>query len=178
MTELVIRNYQWPEVTKDVKRDIDRCNLYQRMKNKTKALAEKLMINKISEKMWTHLIGDFITKLLLVAKKNVILIVCNQLLKMAYFVTITKGTLTEGLARLFRDNMQKLHGLLESMISDRGPQFVVQLIMELNKILEIEMKLLIVFHLQTNRQIKQKNQELEQYLRLTTVASDSRVCSE
>ena len=50
--------------------------------------------------------------------------------------------------------------------------------MELNKILEIEMKLLIVIHLQTNRQIKQKNQELEQYLRLTTVASDSRVCSE
>ena len=51
MTELVTRNYQWPGVTKDVKRDIDRCNLCQRMKNKTKAPAEKLMINEISEKM-------------------------------------------------------------------------------------------------------------------------------
>ena len=75
------------------------------MKNKTKAPAEKLMINEISEKMWTHLIVDFITKLLLVVEKNVILIVCNQLLKMAHFVTITEETLTEGLARLFRDNM-------------------------------------------------------------------------
>ena len=37
---------------------------------------------------------DFITKLLLVAKKNAILVVCNRLSKITYFV---KGTLVEGL---------------------------------------------------------------------------------
>jgi len=35
---------------------------------------------------------------------------------------------------------------------------------ELNKILEIEMRLSIAFHPQTDRQIEQMNQELEQYL--------------
>jgi len=55
-------------------------------------------------------------------------------------------TLVEGLARLFRDNMWKLHGLPESIISDRVPQFTVGVIWELNRILGIESKLLTVFH--------------------------------
>jgi len=48
---------------------------------------------------------------------------------------------------------------------DRGPQFAAELTKKLNKMLRIEIKLLILFHLQTNRQIKCMNQELEQYLR-------------
>ena len=40
------------------------------------------------------------------------------------------------------------------MISDRGLQFVVELTKELNKILEIETKLLTVLYLQTDRQIE------------------------
>ena len=48
---------------------------------------------------------DFITKLLLVARKDVILVVCNKLSKITYFVTTTKETLAEELTRLFRDNV-------------------------------------------------------------------------
>jgi len=39
---------------------------------------------------------------------------------MTYFVAITEGTSAEVLARLFRDNVWKLHGLLESVVLDRG----------------------------------------------------------
>jgi len=63
------------------------------------------MTNEISEKPWTHLIVDFIMKLVLVAKKDIILIVYNRLLKMAYLVITTERTLVEGLARLFRNNV-------------------------------------------------------------------------
>ena len=41
--------------------------------------------------------GRFITKLLLVAKKNTILVVYNRLLKKTYFVATTEGTLAERL---------------------------------------------------------------------------------
>ena len=50
------------------------------------------------------------------------------------------------------------------MILDGGPQFVAELTKELNKMLEIEIKLLISFHLKTDSQIERMNQELEQYL--------------
>ena len=64
---------------------------------------------------------DFITKLLVVAGKDVILVVCDQLSKMTHFVATTEGTSAERLARLFQDNIWKLHGLPESIVSDRGP---------------------------------------------------------
>ena len=53
----------------------------------------------------------------------------------------------------------------ESVVSDRGPQFAVEMTKELNKMLGIETKLLTFFHLQTDSQTERMNQELEQYLR-------------
>ena len=49
-------------------------------------------------------------------------------------------------------------------MSDRGPQFVVELTKELNRILSIKTKLLTAFYSQTNGQMECINQELEQYL--------------
>ena len=52
-------------------------NACQRMKNRTEAPAEKLMMNKVLEKAWTYLTVDFIMKLLLIAGRDVILVVCD-----------------------------------------------------------------------------------------------------
>jgi len=78
-------------------------------------------LSEVPKKPWTYLTVDFITKLLIVAGKDTILVVCDQLSKMTHFVATTEGTLAEDLARLFRDNVWKLHGLPESVVSDRGP---------------------------------------------------------
>ena len=95
---------------------------------------------------------DFITKLPVVAGKDAILVVCDRLSKMTHFMATTEGISAEGLARLFRDNMWKLHGLLESVVLDRGLQFAVELMKELNKMLGIEMRLSTAFHSQTDGQ--------------------------
>jgi len=124
------------------------------------------MPNLTPEKPWMHILADFITKLPLVQGYDSILVVVDWLTKMVYFIPTTEKTLVEGLARLFRDNVWKLYGLLESIISDRGPQFVARLMRELNGILGIESKLLTAFHPQTDRQTERVNQELEQYLRM------------
>ena len=111
-----------------------------------------------------HILVDFITKLPIVAGKNTILVVCDRLSKMIYFIATTEGTLAEGLARLFRDNVWRLHELPESVVLDRGPQFAAELIKKLNRILGIKTKLSTTFHLQTDGQTEGMNQELEQYL--------------
>ena len=77
----------------------------QKMKNKTEVLAGKLKLSKIPEKPWIYLIVDFITKLLVVAGKDAILVVCNRLFKIMYFVATTEEISTEELVRLFRDNV-------------------------------------------------------------------------
>jgi len=126
----------------------------------------KLRLNAVLEKLWQHISVNFIIKLPVSRSQDSILVVCDRFLKMSHFIVMTEKIMAEGLVKLFRDNMWKLHELPESVILDRGPQFVVGLMKELNEILEIEMKLSIVFNLQIDRQIKRTNQELEQYLRI------------
>ena len=91
------------------------------MKNRTEGLVGKLKLSKVLEKPWTHLMVNFIMKLLVVAEKDAILVVCNRLSKITHFMATTEGTLAEGLARLFRDNIWKLYGLPESIMSDKRP---------------------------------------------------------
>ena len=66
---------------------------------------------------------------------------------------------------MFRDNIWKLHGLLESIVLDRGPQLTTEMMKKLNSILSIGTKLSTLFHPQTDDQTERMNQELEQYLR-------------
>ena len=96
-----MRNYWWPGVTKDVGKYVDSYDLCQRIKNKIETLAEKLIANKILKRLQTYLIVDLITKLPLVVGKDTILVICNRLSKMAYFIVITEEISAEKLARLF-----------------------------------------------------------------------------
>jgi len=124
-----------------VKQYVEECNACQRNKNHTKQPVGKLMSNSISEKPWMHISADFITKLLLAQGYDSILVVVDQLTKIVHFIPTTEKTSAKGLARLFRDNVWKLHGLSKSKLS-------------------------IVFHPQINKQTERVNQELEQYLRM------------
>jgi len=130
------------------------------MKNRTEVLAGKLKLSKVLEKLWMHLTVDFITKLPLVARKDAILVVCNRLSKINHFVATIEGTLVEGLARLFRDDIWKLHGLPESVVSDRGLQFAAELIKKLNQMLGIETRLLTAIYSQIDGQTEHMKSEV------------------
>ena len=69
-------------------------------------------------------------------------------------IATTEEMSAEELVRLFRDNVQKLHGLPENVILDRRLQFAVELTKKLNKMLDIKTKLLILFYPQTDNQTK------------------------
>jgi len=133
-----------------VKRYVEGCDQCQRIKNRVEMLAGKLRPNKIPERPWQYISMDFITKLLTSKGHDSILVVCNRFSKMSHFVAMTEKMMVEELAKLFRDNIWKLYGLLESVISDRGPQFVAGLTRELNKMLGIETKLSMAYHPQTD----------------------------
>ena len=64
------------------------CNLCQRIKNRMEKMVGKLKLNEVLEKLWTYLTVDFITKLPVVAGKDVILVVCNRLSRMIHFMVM------------------------------------------------------------------------------------------
>jgi len=92
-------------VIRDIGRYVEECDICQWIKNRTEEIVRKLKLSEVPEKLWTHLMIDFITKLPIVARKDVILVVCNRLSKMVHFVATTEEIIVEGLARLFRDNV-------------------------------------------------------------------------
>ena len=103
--ELVTRNYWWPGVMREVKRYMKGCDQCQRMKNRAEMPAGKLRPNKVPERLWQHILVDFITKLLISKGHDSILVVCNRFSKISHFVVTTEKTIAEELARLFRDNV-------------------------------------------------------------------------
>ena len=120
MTELVTRNFWWPGVTKEVKKYVEGYDTYQRNKNQTEASTGKLMSNVIPKKPQTYILVDFIMKFPLAQGYDSILVVCNRMTKMVYFVPTTERTSAEEVAKLFQNNIWKLHGFPESIIMDRG----------------------------------------------------------
>ena len=128
-------------MTKEVTKYMDGYDICQRYKNKTEAPVGKLMPNSILEKPWSYISADFLTKLPLAQGYNAVLVVCDCLTKMAHFIPTTEKTSAKELASIFRDQMWKLYGLPESIISDRRAQFVAGMMKEVNKLLGIWTKL-------------------------------------
>ena len=96
-------------------------------------------------------------KLPLSKDHDLILVVCNRFSKMSHFVATTEKTMVKGLARLFREYVWKLHGLPESVILDRGLQFVAGLMRKLNKMLGIETKLSMAYYPEIDKQTERTN---------------------
>jgi hypothetical protein len=67
---------------------------------------------------------DFITYLPKSNGYNAILVVVCRLTKFRHIIPYKSTCNAEELARLFRDNIWKLYGLPESIVSNRGSQFI------------------------------------------------------
>jgi len=51
ITELLIRNYWWPEVMRDMRKYVEGCDMCQRIKNRIEVPAGKLKLSEVSEKL-------------------------------------------------------------------------------------------------------------------------------
>ena len=98
---------------------------------------------------------------------NSIFVVVDCFTKMAHFTSCNKIVTDEEIVRLFINNIYKYHGVPNDIISDRGTQFTSKFWQSLFKILQVEIKLSLAYHLQTNRQTEKINEVLEQYSRCT-----------
>ena len=79
---------------RDIGRYVEGYNLCQRIKNRMEEMVGKLKLNEVLEKPWTYLTVDFITKLLVVAGKDAILVVCNRLSRMTHFIVMLYASLS------------------------------------------------------------------------------------
>jgi len=71
---------------------------------------------------------------------------------------------SEGIVKIYRDNIWKLHGVPKKIFSDRGLQFTSKFMEKFTKALRIKRQLSMVYHSQTDGQTERINQEIGTFL--------------
>ena len=77
---------------------------------------------------------------------------------------MTTNISSEGITKIYRDNIWKLHRVSRKILSDRGPQFALKFIEEFIKALGTKRQLLTAYHSQTDGQMERINQEIGTFL--------------
>ena len=71
---------------------------------------------------------------------------------------------SEGIVKIYRNDIWKLHRVPQKFLSDQEPQFVSKFMEEFTKALGTKRQLLTAYHLQTDGQMERINQEIGTFL--------------
>ena len=163
--DLIARDFSWPGMRGMIHDFVDSCVVCQRAKASRLKPAGLLMPLEIPDRPWTDISMDFIVKLPKSAGYDSILVVVDRFSKMCHFVATREKINAAGTAKLILDNVVRLHGVPDRIVSDRGPQFISKFWKKLWGYLGCSTRLSSAVHPQTDGQTEVKNQALEQYLR-------------
>jgi len=89
----------------------------------------------------------------------------DRLTKCAHFLPINQKMSLDKLAELYVREIVRLHGVLESIISDRDPRFTSRFWQSLQNTLGTQLKMSSTYHPQTDGQSERTIQSLEDLLR-------------
>jgi hypothetical protein len=103
----------------------------------------------ITNRPWRNISLDFVTGPPLYEGYHAVLVVEDTLTKERHFgpcFADDRGMSTEITAKISLRDVFNLHGLPESMVSDRRPQFIAEIWTHLCRILQIKKRLSTAFH--------------------------------
>jgi hypothetical protein len=165
MHESIARTFWWPTIRRDIREYVDGCQTCQKTRPSNRPRPTSLQPSEIPQKPWQRISVDLIGPLPRSKDSDAIMVVIDYFTKMGHFIPTNTTLTAEGAARLYVENIFKLHGVPESITSDRGPQFASHFAEGFRKMLGIEGRLSTAYHPQTDGQTEIVNKEVEQYLR-------------
>lgn len=164
--DLVSRHFHWEGMRDDVSQYVRHCDACQLSKPSTKAYGGKLQPLPIPGRRWEHVSMDMIVKLpQTVNGHDSILVFVDRLSKMVHLVPTVETLSAEGFAKLFRDWVIRLHGMPETVLSDRGPQFNSMFWDHVTRLTGVKRSMSSAYHPQTDGQTERINRTLEEMLR-------------
>jgi hypothetical protein len=99
-------------------------------------------------------------------------VIVDHLTKIAHFILMRTRYGGDKLAKLYIDNILKLHGVPKSTVSDRRAQFVSKFWRSLHQALKTKLDFSSAYHPQIDGQTKKVNQVLEDMLRACVLTYD------
>jgi hypothetical protein len=121
------QNFWWSNMKVDIAKYVAECDTCHRMKASHLKSAGVLQPLSIPRWKWDHISMDFIVGLPLIARnKDSIWVVMDRLTKTGHFITVHTTYSVQQYAELYIDQIVRLHGILKTIISDRGTQYVAR----------------------------------------------------
>jgi transposase InsO family protein len=108
---------------------------------------------------------DFVEGFSRVNGKSVILTVVDRFSKYAHFVSLGHPYTATSVAKVFFEEIVRLHGLPESIVSDHDLVFTSKFWTELFKLSGVKLQLTLTFHPQSDGQAEAVNKVITMYLR-------------
>ena len=155
----------WPKLRKYVMEFVLRCDVCKKCKHETVAQPELLQPLPIPTQAWTNISMDFVEGLPKSKGWDCILVVVNGFTKFSHFIGLTHPFTAQEVARIFLDRVVQLHGVPQTIVSDRNKVFASLFWKELFKSLGAKLYMSSAYHLESDGQTERVNQCLETYLR-------------
>ena len=168
--KLLARKYYWPTLKHDVKAYVKGCNVCLASKAVRHKPYGNLQSLPVPIHRWKDLSMDFVIGLPIATdwkgdSYDSILVIVDWLTKMVYYEPVKITINAPGLVEVIIDVVICHHGLLDSIVIDRGSLFTSKFWSSLYYSLGIKQRLSTAYHLQTDEQTERQNSTMEAYLR-------------
>jgi hypothetical protein len=166
--------FSWTGMKLAVEEFIKQCTICQQAKHencKTHGLLQPLPPPSAP---WQEVSMDFIEGLPKSNGYSVILVVVDRYTKYAHYLPLKHPFTASQVAKLYLDNVVKLHSLPGSIVSDRDKVFTSHFWQSLFKNMHTKLNMSMAYHPQTDGQTERVNQCLELYLRCSVTASPTK----
>jgi len=157
-------NFSWPRLDENITQYVHSCDVCQSNKvirHKRFGLLEPL---EVPMRPWTAVSMDFIVGLPKSDGYTKIWVIVDRFSKMAHFIPLRTEEHIKELALTLVKEIWRLHGLPESIVSDRDTRFTSKFWTSLIQLLQVKLNLSTAFHPESDGQTERVNQTLEQYL--------------
>lgn len=160
--------FYWVCMRKDFEEFISACDVCKKYKIESVPHPGLLQPLSVPNTPWSQLTMDFIEVLPNSEGKSVIWVIVNIMTKYSHFFALKHPYTAESLAKIYLNQVYKLHGFPEFIISDRDVVFQSVFCKSLFKLAGVQLQMSTTHHPQTDGQSERVNKCLETYLRCMT----------
>ena len=118
----------------------------------------------IPDRLWQSIGMDFMGPLPKLNNINYLLVIIDQLMSQVHLVPTTTTVTARGVMWLILKEVMRLHGIPESIVSDRDTKFTSIFWKELHRLMGSKLLMSTAFHPQTDGATEQANRSIAQIL--------------
>jgi transposase InsO family protein len=170
-TQHVRQSYWWPSMASDIEEFCRSCGQCQTTKDSSSRPMGLLHSLPIPDRPWQSVGIDFMGPLPTSNHHDYLLVVIDRFTSMVHLIPTTVNITASQVAWLFIKEVVKLHGIPESIVSDRDVRFTSKFWRELHRIMGTKLLMSTSFHPQTDGATERANRSIGQILR-TVVSND------